>query len=69
MRKPNKIHTTKKGNQIQCHTLFPDLLYKCVTNAIKHHVFKRKNKNMHILTVSIFFVKCVVARSLKAFLS
>ena len=61
-----KLQTTKRGNQIKCPTLFPDLLWKCALMQ-KHKFYRKKKRIWLFLTLSIFFVKCTVARSFKAF--
>ena len=63
-----KLQTTKGGNQIKCPTLFPDLLWKCALMQ-KHKFYRKKMRICIFLTLSIFFVKCAVARSFKAFSS
>ena len=63
-----KLQTTKRGNQIKCSTFFPDdLLRKCALMQ-KHKFYRKKNIRICIfLTLSMFFVKCAVARSFKTF--
>ena len=65
--KQRKFQTTKRGNQIKCSTFFPDdLLRKCALMQ-KHKFYRKKMQICIFLTLSIFFVKCAVARSFKTF--
>ena len=60
-----KISTTERGNQTKCPTLFPNLLWKCA--LMQKQILFKKIRIYTSLTPSIFFVKCAVTRSFKAF--
>ena len=62
-----KLQTAKRGNQVKYPTLFPDLLWKCALMQQKHKFYGKKLRICIFLTLSIFFVKCAVARSFKTF--
>ena len=63
-KKGKQNYQKKKSNK--CSTLSPDLLWKCSLMQ-KHKFYRKKMRICVFLTLSIFFVKCAVVRSFKAF--